>query len=217
MPQIHPGLACLTLAAGGGTRLGGGKLLLPWKGRPLVVHALEKSLAAPGLASVVLVLGHQAAALRHALKDVIAPDILPFLRIAYNARWREGQSTSLLCGIQALLNSPEADALESVLVLLGDQTLVKEDTIRLLCMAHNEARADNTGHAATVPTYRGKRGNPVILSRILLPSLLTLSGDTGARGLLTHLGENLLRLPVDDRGVLLDVDTPQDYADLLAR
>jgi molybdenum cofactor cytidylyltransferase len=207
----------LVLAAGGGTRLGGGKLLLPWRGRPLIVHALEKLVGMPDLLSVTFVLGHQAPALRRVLEDAFPPDA-PFpLRVAHNPRWEEGLGASLRCGVRAVLDAPEAERPGSVLVLLGDLPLVKEETLRLLRDAHNEACAGNPEHAATAPAYRGKRGNPVILSRRLFPSLFDLCGDAGARALLPSLGEDLLLLPVDDQGILLDVDSPEDYAALLAR
>jgi molybdenum cofactor cytidylyltransferase len=134
--------------------------------------------------------------------------------IAHNADWKKGQSASLACGIKALLSLPEAACVQAALVLLGDMPLVQKDTLRLLAAVHQEALLHNNRHAATVPTFMGKRGNPVVLSRSLFPSLLTLSGDTGARALFPGMGDTLLLLPVDDEGILRDVDTPEEYAAL---
>ncbi|MDR0239832.1 MAG: NTP transferase domain-containing protein, partial [Deltaproteobacteria bacterium] len=130
--------------------------------------------------------------------------------------WEEGLSASLQCGLRALLDSPEAARLENVLTLLGDMPLVRQETLALLCTAHHEARAGNPKHAATVPLYQGRRGNPVVLSRLIIPRLFDLSGDVGARALLTEFARHVAFLPVDDHGVLFDVDCPEDYAALAA-
>ncbi|MDR0816619.1 MAG: nucleotidyltransferase family protein [Desulfovibrio sp.] len=214
MPQASSRHAGLILAAGAGTRLGRGKLLLPWRGKPLIAHALEKILNAPDMQFAVVVTGYQAPALRRTLKSAFPHDA-PFpLRVAHNPDWQEGQSTSLQCGIRALLDMPGADLVRGVLILLGDMPLVREETLRLLCDAHGEAYARNKHHAATVPAYQGQRGNPVILSPLLFPALFTLRGDAGARTLLPSLGENLLHLPVSDEGVIRDIDSPEDYTAL---
>ena len=216
MPQTHTGSAGLVLAAGGGTRLGGGKLLLPWKDSPLLVHVVEKALSMPSLLSVSVVLGHQAEKLQSCLETAFLATSAPPLRIVHNPRWEEGLSTSLQCGLKALLDSSEATRLRNILVLLGDLPLVREDTLALLCKSHHDACAGNPKHAATIPTYLGKRGNPVVLSRLLFPLLFTMQGDTGARSLLTTFAENALFLPVNDQGILLDIDSPEDYAALPA-
>ena len=216
MPQADAGRAVLVLAAGGGTRLGGGKLLLPWKDRPLVAHAVEKALGVPDASSVTVVLGHKADLLQRCLHATFPAAGFPMLRTVRSLQWERGLSASLQCGIKAILSAPEALTVESVLVLLADMPLVREETLSLLCQTHNETMAQKPAHAATVPTFQGRRGNPAALYRQIFPLLLTLSGDTGARSLFAALGENILYLPVSDPGILRDVDTPEDYAALPA-
>ena len=104
MPQDFPGIAALILAAGRGARLGGGKLLLPWQGKPLIRHVLEQAFLVPEFVSLTVVLGHQAPALEHVLQDALSSPPFP-LRTAYNPLWREGQSSSLQRGIAALLEA----------------------------------------------------------------------------------------------------------------
>ncbi|MDR2075321.1 MAG: nucleotidyltransferase family protein [Desulfovibrio sp.] len=214
MPQAFPGIAALVLAAGEGTRLGGGKLLLRWRGKPLIRHVLEQVFLVPEFLSLTVVLGHQASALERVLED-FPPRRMPFpLRVACNPLWREGQSTSLQCGISALLEGPEAEKVQGVCVFLGDQPLIRAETADRLCAAHRAALARNPAHAASVPIYGQQRGNPVVLSRSLFPRLSVLRGDTGARGLLASLGQEVLQVPVCDPGILQDVDSPEDYAAL---
>lgn len=219
MPQNADGIAAVLLAAGGGARLGGGKLLLPWRGLPLIAHQLHTASRATGLLSLTVMLGHSADAVRQAVSEAIsrtapAPSF-PILCIL-NQRWREGMSTSLHCGLESLLAGADAGTLRAVMFLLADQPLVTTRTLNILSRAHTAAWAKNPEHPATVPVYLGKRGNPAIISRNLFPDIMALQGDTGARHILEKLGGNLLRVPVDDPGVLHDVDTPEAYAALLA-
>ncbi len=210
-------LSGILLAAGLGSRLGGGKLLLPYKGKPLLAHSLAAVLSAGGLVRLILVLGNDAAPVTEALSACF-PQFPPAgTEIVINPRPEWGLSESLRLGLSALMAGPGTTGPRSVAVFLGDQPLIRPETLRLLYAAHKRALGKNPKHPATAPEYRGRRGNPVILSRILLPSLLRLEGDAGARRLLNDLGPNLLRLPVDDPGVVHDVDTPEAYEELQAK
>lgn len=215
MPQNHR-LAGLVLAAGGGSRLGGGKLLLPWRGKPILLHVLDAAARIEGIASLTLVLGHDAIALRLAVADQ-PPPFPPPLRVTENPLWQTGLGTSLHHGLEAVLATPAGDGIDSVMVMLGDQPLVAAETLNRLAQAHAEALSRDPGHPATAPLHAGRRGNPVILSRPMFPHVLALDGDVGARGLLAGLGERLRLVPVEDPGVLFDVDTPEAYAELCAK
>ena len=216
MPGHAGGIAAILLAAGGGSRLGGGKLLLPWRGLPLIAHLLRTLGQTHGLDSLTIVLGHRADAVREALTDSLAGFPVP-VEFTRNRNWRKGLGASLAVGLKHALAAPGGGAVNSALFLLGDQPLVTADTLNALIRAHAEALARTPGHPATVPVYRGQRGNPVILSQRLFPRLMTLSGDAGARHILRELDAELLRVAVDDPGVAHDVDTPEAYAALLAR
>lgn len=200
MRGVSDKVAALVLAAGGGTRLGGGKLLLPWKGRPLLAHTLQAVIDSGATASITVVLGHEAEKVREAIgREFPGEDVA----IVENDAWREGQSTSLRAGLSAL---PDVDA---VLIALGDQPTLRPETLRLLTLRHAREKP-----LATAPTYRGRRGNPVILSKALFEDARAVRGDKGARGILAELGDRLLLAPVDDAGVVLDIDTPEAYAAL---
>jgi molybdenum cofactor cytidylyltransferase len=60
-----------------------------------------------------------------------------------------------------------------------------------------------------VPTHQRKRGNPVLWARRFFPEIAALRGDVGARSLLERHAEEVCLLPIDEPGILLDVDTPQ--------
>ena len=59
-----------------------------------------------------------------------------------------------------------------------------------------------------MPTHEGRRGNPVLIGRVLFDAVMRLEGDEGARGLLKRSGAVGI-CPVDDPGVALDIDTPE--------
>ncbi|TGE01432.1 nucleotidyltransferase family protein [Methylobacterium nonmethylotrophicum] len=187
------------LAAGRGTRFGASpKLLSRLDGKPLVRHAAESAVAA-GLGPVVVVLGHAGAEVRAALFG------LP-LTLVENPDYAEGLSTSLRSGLAAL-----PDDVAAALVLLGDMPRVGPGLLVHLADAFRSAAV---APSAVVPVRDGQRGNPVLLNRRLLAEgLATLAGDRGAGPLLARR-DDVLELPVDEAGVLIDVDTPAALAGL---
>lgn len=193
-----PGIAGLLLAAGRSTRMaGGGKLLRELGGAPLVRRAAEVLVDA-GLEPVVVVVGPDGAPIRQALRG------LP-VRFAENPRPEEGMASSLAAGVAAL--PAEAAA---VAVALGDMPDLAAATVRALADA-----LEGTARGIAVPTFGGRRGHPVLFR---LPAcrapLLGLRGDRGARDLLAANPADVIEVPVDDAGILLDVDTEADLARL---
>jgi molybdenum cofactor cytidylyltransferase len=91
---------------------------------------------------------------------------------------------------------------EGWLVALGDMPFVQAATLRLL------DAAIAAGFDIAAPVYRGARGNPVAFSRFHLPLLLALDGDQGARAILKS--HPVREVPVDDAGILRDIDSPDD-------
>ena len=185
------------LAAGLGSRMGGVKQLLPFRGRPLVQHVIDAAKASR-LVHVTLVLGHAHAEIlskidRRGIDTVLNPD------------FAAGQSTSLRCGLS---HGPDADG---VMFLLGDQPLVDCAFIDAIVDRFLAERP-----WAVVPVHGDRPGNPVVIGRELLGEASALSGDAGARGLLRKYDRHVLRLGVDDPLVLRDVDTMDDYLALLA-
>lgn len=204
-------IAVLVLAAGGGSRLGGDKLLLPWRGKAILLHMLDHIFAMRHKGPVFVVVGCGADAVRQTIVSGISSDSV---QIVENTEWQDGQSTSLRLGIARIAEWNRSSKLKGVLVALGDQPLVKTETLDQLAVAYLDASGRNQGHRATAPSYHGRRGNPVILSPALFQDISELHGDVGARGILSRLGDFLLLLPVDDPGVVKDIDTREEYSAL---
>lgn len=190
-------IAAIVLSAGLGTRFGEApKCLAHLDGRPLVRRAVEAARAG-GADPVIVVTGRAGDAVAAAL------DGLAHTRIHNDAPER-GLASSLRLGFAAL-----PAAATGALVLLADMPLVSPSTIAALIAAH----AAHPKAAAIVPAHAGRRGNPVLLARRLAPEIEALSGDTGA-GPLLRGREDVIALPVDDPGILVDVDTPEALAAL---
>jgi molybdenum cofactor cytidylyltransferase len=186
--------AGIILAAGGSKRFGQAKMLLPWRGKPLVRHAAETALAA-GLDPVVVISGAEAEGVRLALTGL---DV----RFAENPDWASGQSTSVRRGIESV-----GDEAGSAVFLLADQPFATPGLLLELIKAHQR-----TLSPVIAPRVEGRRANPVLFDRDTFADLAQLSGDTGGRAIFDRYGVEYLDW--DDPKLLLDVDTPDDYHSL---
>ena len=187
------------LAAGAGSRFGGGKLLAPFGGRTLIEATLLGLREAP-VNETIVVVGNDAEGLRGLCESY-------GVRLAENPDWAEGMATSVKKGLAAC--SPDADA---AVVVLGDQPLVGARAVERLVEAHEG------GAAVAVATYNGKRRNPALFTRGVWPILEEeLSGDEGARGFLKRHPEVVTEVPCDDVADPTDVDTREDLRRLEAR
>jgi molybdenum cofactor cytidylyltransferase len=192
-------IAGVLLAAGRSQRMGQPKLLLPWRGEPLVRFVARQALQTR-LNELIVVVGHRA---EHIIATLDGVDV----RIVRNADFVDGQSTSLSAGIAAV--SPAASA---ALVLLADQPLLQPATIDALIDRYLQARAP-----IVAPRIEGQRGNPVLFDRTLFPALQTISGDQGARSVIKAHEHAICWLDTTDGGILLDIDTPEMYGQLVER
>jgi molybdenum cofactor cytidylyltransferase len=183
----------LVLAAGAGSRFGGGKLLALLAGRPILQHVLDR-LAEAGLDDVTVVLGSDASALETAI-DWRAE------RRVVNPNPERGLASSLQVGMAAIGSDVDA-----VLIALGDQPLVAVSTIRMLLDAPLEP-----ARPVIVPAYAHDPGhNPVLLRRPAFPLVDEATGDRGLGPVLAAHPEAVQAIPIS--GDNPDVDTPADLA-----
>lgn len=185
--------AAVILAAGTGSRFGGGKLLAPWRGAPLLHAALASARAAP-VGEIVLVTGADADAVAAAARSFD-----PAIRTVNAPRYADGMAESLKAGVAALTSHPAG-----AFVFLGDMPSVPAAILAPL------AKAVADGAPAAAPVCGGRRGNPVVLGADLFPQVAALTGDMGARPILQALGPRLAVMETDDPGVLFDVDQRSD-------
>ena len=186
------GVSAVLLAAGAGSRFGGGKLLARYGGRPLIEAALANLAEAP-VDETLVVVGADAGRLHEVCE--------PYgVRVVENPRWAEGQATSVLAGLRAC--GPEARA---AVVLLADQPLVGAGAVERL------VETFEGGAEVAVAAYDGEPRNPVLFARGIWPLLEEeLSGDEGARAVLRRRPELVTLVPCDGTGDPTDVDTMED-------
>lgn len=127
------------------------------------------------------------------------------LELVENAEASEGIASSIRRGLEGL---PSDVGL--LLIALADLPLVRPATVAELIRVFDE------NDAIVYPRYRGRQGHPVLWPRAFLDELASLEGDQGAKGILVRHGERVLAVDVDDPGVCLDIDTPDDYAKAVA-
>ncbi len=188
-----PRIASIILAAGQSRRMGKtNKLLVKIDGKPMVRWAVEAALASAAT-PVFVVLGHQADKVREALAGV---DVT----FVENPEFADGISASVRRGIAAL----PADV-DGALVILGDMPKVGSALIDRLVAAYNPVE----GRALCIPTWRGKRGNPVLIGKQFFAEVQDLSGDVGARPLISQYPELTCEVDMDDDAALVDIDTPE--------
>ncbi|WP_035270178.1 nucleotidyltransferase family protein [Desulfitibacter alkalitolerans] len=189
-------LSCIVLAAGRSKRMGSNnKLLLPFHGKELILHTIEKIIG-QDFFEIVIVTGWQS----HELEKILMN--YP-VKLINHPGYLEGQSTSLKKGLSVI-----SEKTLGAFFVLGDQPMVQEETIKRLIAGFLQKPS-----FLTAPYYKDKRGNPVIIPRQFFSWLNQLQGDQGARDL--FLREEIInKIHVHDPGVVEDIDTPEDYEKL---
>jgi molybdenum cofactor cytidylyltransferase len=189
-------IAAIVLAAGQSRRAGKiNKLLVEIDGKPMVARVLDAVRGAE-VDPVIVVLGHQPDQVRAALAD---HDVT----LVENPDYAMGLSTSLARGLAVLPLK-----IDGVIVCLGDMPDVTTAHIERLI----EAFAPDEGRDICVPTFNGKRGNPVLWARHYIDEIANVSGDVGARHLIGEHADAVVEVAMSDGGVLLDLDTPEALA-----
>lgn len=197
-PARAPRVLALVLAAGQSRRMGAvNKLLAPVHGVPMV-RASVSAVLGSAIERVRVVTGHEQGRVQAALAGL---DV----ELVHNPRYAQGLSTSLARGLADL-----AADVDAVLVCLADMPRVRARHVERLLAAFDPVE----GRAICVPTHRGKRGNPVLWDRRLVPEMVEVRGDVGARHLIGEHQDLVCEVEMDDDGVLLDVDSPQALASL---
>jgi molybdenum cofactor cytidylyltransferase len=196
-PPRQPRIAALVLAAGQARRMGSNKLVAGLGGKPLVRHAVEAALASQA-AGVTVVSGHEPERLAEALAGSGAA-------VVHNPDYASGLSTSLRRGLAALPRD-----IDGAVVLLGDMPRISAAVIDRLIAAFNPLE----GRALCVPTWQGKRGNPLLFARRYFAEVQAIEGDQGARLLLSEHTDAVAEVAMTDDAVLTDVDTPEALAAL---
>jgi molybdenum cofactor cytidylyltransferase len=191
-------IALVLLAAGGSTRMGSPKQLLPYQGRPLIRHAAETALAT-GCDPVIVVLGPHLDEIRAALDGL---DVV----VVENTDWEQGIGTSIRAGISgaAIMGS------DGAILALADQPLVTAEILKHLVAEHEE-----TGRPIIASEYAETVGVPAFFSRSYFPKLTSLLPTEGCKAVILANLESSIRIACPEAET--DVDTPEDFRSISTR
>ena len=153
-----------------------------------------RSLTSAGLPDIVVVTGAAADVVRRAAGRVDRR-----VRFVHNARWEDGQLSSLLVGLGD-------SRLEAALVTLVDVPFVSPETISRVLQAWRSSRAP-----IVRPARGDLHGHPVVFDRAVFKQLHAADLAAGAKSVVRAHAQDILNVPIDDAGAFLDVDTQQDY------
>lgn len=189
----RPEFAAVVPAAGYSRRMGAFKPILPF-GSATVIEQVIATIRAAGVFTIRVVVGWQ------------SDRVIPLLERAstgwiLNARFAEGMYTSIQAGVQCL--PPDIAAF---FLLPGDMPLVRSTTLIRLA-AEWDARREGIFH----PCHQGRRGHPPLIARSFIPEILAETPADGLRTILTRHTDCVHDVEVEDPGVLMDLDTPEDY------
>lgn len=197
-------IAAILLAAGESRRMGSPKALLTVENTTFLGRILETLATAPTpeIGTIRVVLGSRANDIREASASVFSR-FASRVEVLENPMWRKGQVSSLRAGLEGL----ESTGAEGALVALVDHPFVTTATVAAIAAAW---RAEP--RRIVIPTFRGRRGHPVVFPRALWPELRTSPDQVGARAVVLAHHREILELPVEDEGIVKDIDTREQYA-----
>lgn len=170
------------------------KALLEVEGVPFVARLAAAMLQV--VPRLLVVVGAHAERVRTAIPTD------PRISVVPNPDWPRGQLSSIRAGVRA--GAREGDA---VMIHLTDHPTVTADTFRAVASAYCTSKKP-----IVIARHQGRRGHPVLFDRSMFTELLDAPEDQGARVVVNADPARVQYVDVDDPGILLDLDTPQDLA-----
>lgn len=192
-------LCAIILAAGSSSRMGSPKAVLPLGGKTVLEHIVQTYLLA-GITDIRVVTGHDREQVRSVLEKIPAGEV-------NNPRHHEGMYSSVRCGVASC--GPE---ISGYFIHPVDVPLITPRTIRSLC-----ASADPAGDRIACPVYEGRRGHPPFIGASFGRAILEEDRPQGLKGFLYEYSDAIVPVIVDDPGILLNMNTPMDYQEVLRR
>jgi molybdenum cofactor cytidylyltransferase len=190
----------LLLAAGKSQRMGSPKPLLTVFGRTFLEHIVLEAQQSD-LIGINIILGHNAELILKSLPQLETQVII-------NPDFEQGQLSSLIRGLKAL----EGHSIDGLMLFLVDHPFVSQHVINKLVHSYSEH-----DQPVVIPTFRGRRGHPLIFGRELFSELLNAPLNQGAVSVVKKHQENVLSIEVEHEGILIDIDTPEAYQEYVVK
>ncbi len=191
-------ISLVLLAAGASSRMNGANKMLAQLGKQTVLESSLETYARVGFSEILVVTGRDrekttAIAEHYGAKTV------------FNPEYMSGMASSLVKGVSKVRSEAAG-----ILVALGDMPFIQQASIEDLCRAFLQKKSLQT---ICIPSYEGKRGNPVLFGVAHKPAIMGLSGDIGAKSLVQQNAQHCIEVPLDDNGCLFDIDTHEELQD----
>lgn len=179
--------------------MGQQKLLLPWAGKAVLRHIVDE-LAESEISETIVVTGGDHDLIVDCLKEC---DVV----LERNRAVHEGMLSSVRTGLRRV-----GEGTYAVMIVLGDQPSLSSSLINGVIGFWRKDRSQ-----IVRPAFNGGHGHPVVIPIEFREVILSGFDDVGLKGLLHQFPDRVREWSVDDPGVLIDIDTPEDYARELAR
>ena len=188
----------IILAAGESKRMGRPKMLLPWENSTILETVVWKALSSRS-EGVLVVLGAD----RNKIERLIwrAP-----VRSVYNEDFAKGMLSSVRTGLKNIPAKAEA-----AVIALGDQPHIPQESFDLLIDSYKTSEK-----GILLPTFRGRRGHPILIDMKYREEIFQMEESLGLKGILRAHPDDILEVPINDPGILKDIDTAEDYNSMLS-
>jgi molybdenum cofactor cytidylyltransferase len=188
----RPPLAVAILAGGESRRMGSPKALLPYREKTFLEQLIE-------------VTRHSRVGITKIVVGAHAQEIAASLpswghSIVVNENWQQGQLSS----IQAAIRSLPPSATSGLMICPVDHPMISAELVARLI-----EEFDSTGKPIVLPTYRSRRGHPVIFGAALYDELLSASAELGARQVVWAHPADVAELSTEEEGVVLNINDPE--------
>ena len=186
-------VSCVLLAAGAGSRFGGGKLLAEFAGKRLFERAMN-ALPTEHFVRVAVVSG---------CEDILAESERRGFLAVQNDAPEQGVSLSIRLGLEA------AKPCSAALFLVSDQPLLTKESVRRIL----EAGATHPEKIIAPEAPDGRLGNPCLFPAAFFPELSALEGDRGGKRVIRAHPEALFTVSLPEEE-LFDADTKEELSQL---
>ncbi len=188
-----PHITAMVLAAGESNRMKEQKLLLPYKGKPMIRTVVD-TIAQSRIQEIMVVLGADHEKIEKALEGSAAT-------FCTNENYRKGMLSSIQAGMKSM---PEHS--DAFMVFLGDQPMISPAIIDAIINAYS-----NTQKGIVLPVFEKRRGHPVLIDKKYRSHIDTIDPNVGLRDLIWKFPDDITEVSMEDEGIIRDIDTREDY------
>lgn len=195
--EVQRSIGAIVLAAGLSSRMGEPKVLLPWTEKKSIIEHIIEQLYNARVDHITVVTGHAA----KEVKERVSP---LGVKVAFNRSYKTGEMlSSVKAGLRAM-----PDNVAAALIVLGDQPRIQPKVVYHILTAFAEGAGD-----IIAPSYKMRRGHPILIGRRYWNELLSLPRNAAPRDVINAHADQVHYVNVDSDSILRDVDTPEDYAE----